>query len=376
MLEQFSATIDLLYAAAFDGTLWDQALSAIEALSGSAGVVVNIVDKAEPERSKLLNSKGIAAFASEKDLATYNQDVLPHCPRVAWGALHPDTSYVCDYMILSEAEMDRDLAYDWYARHGLRYFVGSPLFETCRYHFMWSFQRTPSQGHVQAEEVELFRLLKPHVERALRITDQLSSLQRDARSSSAVLEGLPNAVFTLDRHGNVLTVNAAGAALLAGPDGLQMRDGKLLTWMTSEQCRLERAIADAAASPPVAGQVFVRLSRGHNDTALAAFVAPLNIADEELLTLNAKVLVIIHDTDARGCAKTEMLTSLYGLTDAEARLASALSGGHSIESAAALLNIRPATARSELKSVFRKTGVSRQQDLVRLLTALASVSKA
>jgi DNA-binding CsgD family transcriptional regulator len=155
-----------------------------------------------------------------------------------------------------------------------------------------------------------------------------------------------------------------------------MRDGKLLTWMTSEQCRLERAIADAAASPPVAGQVFVRLSRGHNDTALAAFVAPLNIADEELLTLNAKVLVIIHDTDARGCAKTEMLTSLYGLTDAEARLASALSGGHSIESAAALLNIRPATARSELKSVFRKTGVSRQQDLVRLLTALASVSKA
>jgi DNA-binding CsgD family transcriptional regulator len=62
------------------------------------------------------------------------------------------------------------------------------------------------------------------------------------------------------------------------------------------------------------------------------------------------------------------------LTNAEARLASALSVGHSLESASALLGIRTATARTELKAVFHKTGVSRQQDLVRLLTSLSSIS--
>jgi DNA-binding CsgD family transcriptional regulator len=66
-----------------------------------------------------------------------------------------------------------------------------------------------------------------------------------------------------------------------------------------------------------------------------------------------------------------MLEAVYDLTDAESRLASALSAGHSIESAAAKLGIQMATARSQLKSVFRKTRVNRQQDLVRLITSLS-----
>jgi DNA-binding CsgD family transcriptional regulator len=65
-----------------------------------------------------------------------------------------------------------------------------------------------------------------------------------------------------------------------------------------------------------------------------------------------------------------MLGGVYGLTEAEARLASALSAGHSIESAAANLGVQVTTARSQLKSVFRKVGVNRQQDLTRILASL------
>ena len=71
-----------------------------------------------------------------------------------------------------------------------------------------------------------------------------------------------------------------------------------------------------------------------------------------------------------------MLASLYGLTETEARLASALSGGHSLESAAALLRHRPSTARAHLKAVFRKVGVNRQQDLVRMLATLSAAAPA
>jgi DNA-binding CsgD family transcriptional regulator len=47
-----------------------------------------------------------------------------------------------------------------------------------------------------------------------------------------------------------------------------------------------------------------------------------------------------------------------------------------VESAAALLGVQQATIRSELKSIFRKLGVSRQQDLVRVLTSLAMMPAA
>jgi DNA-binding CsgD family transcriptional regulator len=65
---------------------------------------------------------------------------------------------------------------------------------------------------------------------------------------------------------------------------------------------------------------------------------------------------------------------LYDLTDTEARLASAIGAGHSLESAAASLKMQIGTAQSHLKSVFPKVGVNRQQDLVRLLTSLSSIA--
>ena len=105
-------------------------------------------------------------------------------------------------------------------------------------------------------------------------------------------------------------------------------------------------------------------------------MSPLRADDDQLLAAKARVLIVVHDTAQRPAADLDMLVALFGLTEAEARLASALSAGHSLESASALLGIRPATARDELKAVFRKTGVSRQQDLVRLLTSLSSIGPA
>ena len=63
----------------------------------------------------------------------------------------------------------------------------------------------------------------------------------------------------------------------------------------------------------------------------------------------------------------DLLASLYGLTPAEAELASLLSAGHSIEEAAEIRGVTLNTARSQMKRVFSKTGVNRQADLVRLL---------
>ena len=98
----------------------------------------------------------------------------------------------------------------------------------------------------------------------------------------------------------------------------------------------------------------------------------MNVAGDDLTAAVAKVRVVIHDPASQQPVGAETLTSLYGLTDAEARLASALSGGHSLESAAVLLHVQPSTVRAHLKAVFRKVGVNRQQDLVRLLASLST----
>ena len=102
-----------------------------------------------------------------------------------------------------------------------------------------------------------------------------------------------------------------------------------------------------------------------------ALIAPLISSESPFGAIEPKALVIIGDAADALAVEEEALHDLFSLTQAEARLGCALSAGHSIESAAALFGVQSATIRSELKSVFRKTGVNRQQDLVRLITSLS-----
>jgi DNA-binding CsgD family transcriptional regulator/PAS domain-containing protein len=376
MLEEYSATIERLYAAACDASRWTDALSGIEELSRSAGAVVHLVPKTPGgPLVSLLGVSGLAHFPAE-EVAEWTRDFAEHCPRLAAAPRFPNASFICDRMILSEREMDRDPVYQWYAEHGLRYFIGSTLHASSRVQIVWSLQRTRNQGHVQQAEVALFERLKPHLARALALADQLGTLRSHQSFSSAVLEAMPQALFALDDDGRILFANSRAEACLRAADGLCLADGRLSTALASEQPAIDRLIKGAGIAGMATGSGWARVSRPRGGLPYAMFVSPLRTGDDELLSANAKVLVIVHDTAQRRGADLDMLAALFGLTDAEARLASALSAGHSLESAAAMLGIRQATARTELKSVFRKAGVSRQQDLVRLLTSLSSIGPA
>ena len=61
---------------------------------------------------------------------------------------------------------------------------------------------------------------------------------------------------------------------------------------------------------------------------------------------------------------------LWGLTAAEARVASLLAGGRSLHEISDLLEIGINTVRTHLQRIFMKTDTSRQGDLVRLLNRL------
>ena len=71
------------------------------------------------------------------------------------------------------------------------------------------------------------------------------------------------------------------------------------------------------------------------------------------------------------------LAKLFGLTPAEASFAVLLGDGLTLDEAAAEQGIARNTARAHLRSIFAKTGVSRQTMLVRLIvTSLAQLGLA
>ena len=373
MLDAFNAAIEKVYSAAAGVVRWDDALHAVEELTGSAATVVHLIDRHAPADSSLLLSGRIQNHYDSAALEEWSRELMPLCPRLAAGVAQPDAPIVFDYMIMTEAEMDRDPVYDWYGKHGLRYFVGSPLGETTRYKFMWSLQRTPAQGHVNQHDMDLFALIKPHVERALKLSEELGTLRCYQRFSAAMIEALPQAIFALDGKGRLIFANGAGQSLLAKADGIVDAGGHLTISCAAEQKAVDDLIR--RASNPL-GQVssgWTRVSKPSGGLPLAVFVSPLVVHEDSLPTAQAKLLVVAYDTAHKHPVDLPMLKSVYGLTDAESRLSAALSQGHSLESAAYKMAITPATARTHLKAIFNKLGVHRQQDLTRLLAFLSTI---
>jgi DNA-binding CsgD family transcriptional regulator len=60
----------------------------------------------------------------------------------------------------------------------------------------------------------------------------------------------------------------------------------------------------------------------------------------------------------------------FKLTPGETRVLASLLGGRTLAETADTLGISPTTAKSHLESIFTKTGVARQADLMRLITGL------
>ena len=88
------------------------------------------------------------------------------------------------------------------------------------------------------------------------------------------------------------------------------------------------------------------------------------------------VAVFVRDTTGRPDPSVKLAQQLFELTPAETSLAIQQANGLSFDEAAQALSIRLNTARAHLRSIFSKTGVRRQTELVRImLNSVAALSR-
>jgi DNA-binding CsgD family transcriptional regulator len=87
----------------------------------------------------------------------------------------------------------------------------------------------------------------------------------------------------------------------------------------------------------------------------------------------AVAIVFISDPELKPTLRSNILRELYGLTQAETRLALSLVDGRSLIETADSIGVTHETVRSQVKSVLHKTGTRRQGELTRLLSSLPGV---
>ena len=112
------------------------------------------------------------------------------------------------------------------------------------------------------------------------------------------------------------------------------------------------------------------VAKGSSPRPYAVMVAPI-VQQASLFALDrAAAVVFLSDPDRTPETPVQLLRRVHGLTRREASLALAMGAGASLAGAADKLRIAKTTARRHLASIFAKTGIHRQADLVRLILSL------
>jgi len=231
--------------------------------------------------------------------------------------------------------------------------------------------RHARQGAITEREIALAKLILPHIRRAVTISDLLDTRAIERARMGEVLDALSAAVVLADGAGKILYANRSADRMLHQGCPIGERRGLLHAQDPSATRELRRAITLAARDEAdvAKAKLAIRLTEPELPAAFA-YVLPMSAGDYRTrFKPSAVAAVFVGGSSERDGAR--IVASAFGLTATEERVLEGLLAGHSLAEVAQHLRIAPSTAKTHLKHMFEKAGVSRQTELIRVAMQLS-----
>jgi DNA-binding CsgD family transcriptional regulator len=371
MPEELTAAV---YGAALDPLAWNDVMQSMQRSFPSVAQTFYLLHM-RPHRIQPVSLVGI------EPTWVRNFDALYFAADNPWirltGQLHRPgvvrTNERLDRFLRQRGALYRSSYYnEWMRPQGFKYTIGNTLLAEDGIVANVTLMRAPDMKTFGAAEVRAFELLSRHMTRALQMSIRLGRTEASA-TSTAVLDALPRAVAIVGAQHQLLYANAAMEALLRRGDGLALRQGRLCATRAESQRLLAERIAAAlsptassAAAPADAQPLRLHASsRG----PLGLTVIPLVGRVGQTLIARPTVLLMASDETTPPRQSVAAICQRHHLTATEGRLAELLARGRGLRDAAQAMGITYGTARGYLKTVFEKTGVHTQAQLVARLLA-------
>jgi DNA-binding CsgD family transcriptional regulator len=233
--------------------------------------------------------------------------------------------------------------------------------------------RSRRKGAFGNSQVELLKFLTPHLRLAIKTHRKMVDLRAASQNLQTAVDMASSGLVLLGSKSEILSVNRVAASFISRNDGLIGTKGGLRAGTPSESAELERLVAAAVSTAEGKGLVGgggVLISR-RDANPLQVLIVPAPAAKFDL-NRSVRAVAFITDPDQRVRPRSEILSSLFRLTSAESRLALLLADGKSLSEIAQALGVSRNTLKTQLTSIYHKTGTSRQAQLVRLLLSLPS----
>ena len=253
---------------------------------------------------------------------------------------------------------------DLVASHKLGVYVGLSLLTTTST-YIASIHRSASAPPPDDDLFERIQVARPIASAAARASVAVGALRIEGWEDLS--RERTRAIFVLDPLGRVIDRNAASEALIGGVLELSHQQLRLRDPRENKQFAHLMAVACLADERVALPRPVFTAPTGQGGMMFEAVRLPPSL--RYFHSLAAALIIVRPVEDKRGDLGAQ-LRQQAGLTTAELKIALALFDGQSPTDYAQRAGLAIGTVRQQIKSVYRKTGTNRQNELSALIRRL------
>lgn len=351
-----SELIELIYQASAEPAVWPQISEKINVLLRGSSVFF-IHD---------LHSSAITLLARQDvDMAairSYEQHYAGRNPIIPRALQRPDGTANPIESLMERRDFDRAEYYaDWFRPNGFHHSTGVSMRVDDNSSVFLTFFRPKRDGEYSDSAHRILETLAPHFRQSVTMGRRLEELSASAAIGYVALHKLGTAAFTVTRRGGVTELNEAAQSLLDDGSELRIVAGRL-------RCVIENHIPLAHHIQHVIdtrqAKTFSLPSARGGEPLQVMLLPPIQA---RIWAPEPTVLMMVRTPRAVLASALDQIRNAYGLTHAETRLVAGLAGGETVNQFCERAGVSRNTVKTQLSSLFSKTGTSQQKELVRLV---------
>mgnify|MGYP003676319151 CR=1 FL=1 len=363
-LEDLQTIAFSFYDAVLTQDGWENSLQDLADAFGGSFATFEIIDKKTGSHLQHHDS-------SDLEIKTeYLSHFLQINPRYAFGFSPSAPRIMHDAQFITEREMNHSEFYvDFLRPHDLKYFLACKAYETTGHIGVFTIQKSRKAKPPSEEDLQAFNQLTPSLARVAASQFEYGQVLSHTRDMESVFEGEEDGVLILDQHGTVKKLNSAADRIVQRNDGVNITSGKLGCSDPASNTMLAKLFFSLSNTPPLAvSEKTLFAQRSSNTLPYQIRIRKCSECRRDLPENSCSFIAFIRDPDRIRELDVMALIDNFRLTPTEASVAKLIAKGKTAREISISLNGALPTIRTHIQRVLQKMGVTRQMDVVRILT--------
>lgn len=239
--------------------------------------------------------------------------------------------------------------------------LGAHVFQAGTSQIFFGMHYEPGKVPVSEKDVRLLAL-RQHIGRAAELGHARRTLKLRESLGRWMLEQHDDALIIADSMGRVIKMSGAAERLLASNRTLHVGKGRFTAFDSADASRLSSLMERAGQGEP---RRVLLGSVGRTPRHLITIVPLVSFDGGK----EAQILIRIRNLPVEQ-GSADDIADLFDLTPAERRLSLGILDGKTLSEMTQEFGVAMPTLRAQLQTIFRKCGVQRQVDLVRLFLTI------